>query len=59
MTEPVANLIYELLDAHNDTAEMAAELTYDPWWRAHLEYLRVLQRKGREILARSPLELAG
>jgi hypothetical protein len=49
-------LIYELLDAHDDTAQMAAEFTEDPVWQAHLEYLRGLQRKGRELLARIALE---
>ena len=45
-------LIYELLDAHQDTAEIAEGLCDDPEWAAHLEYLRSLQRIGREMLAR-------
>jgi hypothetical protein len=54
--EPVARsaaveLIYELLDAHHDTAELARGLESDPLWQAHLEYLRALQCKGRELLA--------
>jgi hypothetical protein len=49
-------LIYELLDAHDDTAHMAAELTCDPVWQAHVEYLRALQRKGREVLAQMAVE---
>jgi hypothetical protein len=49
-----AALIYELLDAHYDTAELAQELEYDEAWQAHLDYLRALQRKGRETLARMP-----
>ena len=48
----VLELIYELLDAHADTSDLAAELSYDADWAAHLEYLRALQRTGREILAR-------
>lgn len=52
----VASLVYELLDAHDDTARMAAELEPDPLWRAHLEYLRALQRKGRETLAHLALD---
>jgi hypothetical protein len=52
-------LIYELLDAHCDTVEMAGELTGDPRWQAHLEYLRALQRKGREVLARMPADEGG
>lgn len=44
-------LAYELLDAHDDTARIATKLARDPPWAAHLEYLRALQRKGREIVA--------
>jgi hypothetical protein len=44
-------LIYELLDAHDDTARIASGLEVDPCWHAHLEYLRALQRKGREVVA--------
>ena len=44
-------LVYELLDAHADTAELAAELRGEPRWAAHLDYLRALQRTGRETLA--------
>jgi hypothetical protein len=47
-------LVYELLDAHADTAELAAELRGDPRWAAHLGYLRELQRAARETLARGP-----
>ena len=46
-----AALVYELLDAHQDTLELARDLPQASW-RAHLEYLRALQRKGREQLAR-------
>jgi len=44
-------LIYELLDAHDDTARLAAGLEDDLRWRLHLEYLRDLQRVGRGRLA--------
>jgi hypothetical protein len=57
--DETAVLIYELLDAHYDTAEMAAELASDPAWRAHLEYLRALQCKGREVLAQLATEPDG
>jgi hypothetical protein len=57
--QPTAiELIYELLDAHDDTARLAfgtGEL--DPAWRAHLDYLRALQRKGREAVAQLALEV--
>jgi hypothetical protein len=47
----ISALIYELLDAHGDTADMAAQIEHDPEWAAHLDYLCALQRKGREALA--------
>jgi hypothetical protein len=49
-------LIYELLDAHQDTADIAQDLCDDPEWAAHLDYLRALQRIGREMLARMPAD---
>jgi hypothetical protein len=51
-TELLTPLVYELLDAHRDTVELADELADEPW-RAHLDYLRTLQRKGRELLAQA------
>jgi len=47
----VGALVYELLDAHADTADLAADLRWEPRWTAHLDYLRALQRTGREALA--------
>ena len=52
----LAELAYELLDAHTDTAQLIDGLPYDPSWAPHLDYLRALQRKGREMLARTALE---
>jgi len=49
----LAALVYELLDAHSDTADLAAELSDEITWAAHLDYLRALQRTARESLARS------
>lgn len=55
----LAELAYELLDAHSDTAQLADGLAYDPSWAEHLDYLRALQRTGREMLARTaPEELS-
>jgi hypothetical protein len=51
----LAELVYELLDAHDDTASLAAGLG-DIAWLIHLDYLRALQRRGRELLARLALE---
>ena len=48
-TERLCSLVYELLDAHADTLELTAG--GDLRWEAHLDYLRALQRKAREILA--------
>ena len=52
----LAELAYELLDAHTDTAQLVDGVPYDPSWAAHLDYLRALQRKGREMLARTAPE---
>ena len=52
----LAALAYELLDAHADTAQLADGLEYDRSWAAHVDYLRGLQRKGREMLARTAAE---
>lgn len=52
----LAALAYELLDAHADTAQLADGLPYDRSWAAHLDYLRALQRTGREMLARTASE---
>jgi hypothetical protein len=49
----LAELIYELLDAHDDTARLAQEFDCDVRWSAHLDYLQQLQRVGRELLAAS------
>jgi hypothetical protein len=55
----IVELVYELLDAHADTSDLAAGLSYNANWAAHLEYLRALQRTGREILARRSVEALG
>ena len=47
----IPELVYELLDAHVDTIRLAHDLDLDPAWAAHLDYLRDLQRVGREALA--------
>jgi hypothetical protein len=49
----LTRLVYELLDAHDDTARLAADLATDPRWQVHLDYLRDLQRHGRQSLARA------
>jgi hypothetical protein len=51
--EQLTRLVYELLDAHDDTARIAAGQNLDVHWQAHLSYLRDLQRVGREVLARA------
>jgi hypothetical protein len=50
LLDALTALIYELLDAHQDTIELAEPFA-DRSWRAHLDYLRALQRIGRELLA--------
>jgi hypothetical protein len=49
---PIEQLVYELLDAHSDTLELAEELSPSPEWEVHCAYLRDLQRVGRAGLAR-------
>lgn len=51
-TEYLSGLLYELLDAHVDTMKLAGGLEENQSWAAHLDYLRDLQRVGRETLAR-------
>jgi hypothetical protein len=53
-TDLFVEVVYELLDAHEDTIRLAEELRGQPLWDAHLDYLRDLQRVGREALARVP-----
>jgi hypothetical protein len=48
----LAELVYELLDAHADTIAIADDVSASPMWAAHLDYIRDLQRVGRERLAR-------
>lgn len=48
----LSGLLYELLDAHLDTIKLARALEENQSWAAHLDYLRDLQRVGRETLAR-------
>jgi hypothetical protein len=51
ISQQLTLLVYELLDAHDDTARLAAGLAPDVRWEAHVGYLRDLQRLGREALA--------
>lgn len=50
--DQLSALVYELLNAHCDTVLLADEMSGDLQWGAHLDYLRDLQRAGRETLAR-------
>ncbi len=49
--EQLTRLVYELLDAHDETARIATGRDLDPRWQAHLSYLCDLQRVARELLA--------
>jgi hypothetical protein len=49
--QQIALLIYELLDAHFDTAKLVGRASDGPEWEVHLAYLRDLQRTGRTVLA--------
>jgi hypothetical protein len=50
--EELTRVVYELLDAHDDTARLATCQHLDEHWQAHLSYLRDLQRVARGLLAR-------
>ncbi|MBV8988479.1 MAG: hypothetical protein JOY58_03325 [Solirubrobacterales bacterium] len=52
-TATLADLVYELLDAHDDTVRLAQDRIGDRRWDAHVDYLRQLQRVGREALSRA------
>jgi hypothetical protein len=41
------------LDAHQDTARIFDKSASDQAWEAHLDYLRALQRRARQLLASS------
>lgn len=47
----LAELVDELLDAHVDTIMLTEEPPDSIVWAAHLDYVRDLQRVGRERLA--------
>ena len=49
--QALVSLAYELLDAHDDTARLIRSDVGGEEWPAHLDYLRCLQRRGREVLA--------
>jgi hypothetical protein len=51
--EQLTRLVYELLDAHDDTARIATGQDLDARWQAHLSYPRDLQRVVCELLARA------
>ncbi len=54
--DELLRLVYELLDAHDDTARLMAEPADAMRWKMHLEYLRDLQRVGRGLLAHATAE---
>jgi hypothetical protein len=49
----MVQLVYELLDAHADTARLAESPADCSEWEAHLDYLRALRRVGRSLLAQA------
>src|SRR4051794_41081326 len=49
----LAELAYELLDAHADTAQLVDGLPYDPSPAAHPDYLPAPPPKGRAMVART------
>ena len=55
LSPALARIVYELLDAHDDTMGLVDVPRADQRWSAHVEYLRALQRCRREILAHAKL----
>jgi hypothetical protein len=52
-TAELTALVYELLDAHADTAQLTTgRADEEGAWELHLRYLQDLQRAARERLAR-------
>lgn len=51
IADRLGELTHELLDAHCDTVCLADELSAEPQWAAHVEYLKDLQRIGQRMLA--------
>jgi hypothetical protein len=47
----VRQLLYELIDAHADTVELATEIATGVAWSAHISYIQDLQRLAHETLA--------
>ena len=52
-TPALLDVVYELLDAHQDTVRLGAQISTDPQWQAHMSYVRDLQRVGKETVARA------
>lgn len=50
-SEQLARVVYELLDALADTERLLRSPRGELLWRAHLDYLRDLQRVARGVLA--------
>jgi hypothetical protein len=51
-------LIYELLDALDDTRRMVEGLPIDDELAGHVRYIRDLQRAGREVIAHADAGVA-
>lgn len=49
----LVGLVYELLDAHEDTAQLLRDGGDELEWAAHLDYLQRLQRVARGRLAQA------
>lgn len=56
LSEELSELVDELIEAHDDTVRLSADLPLDWRWQAHVCYLRELGRVGREALASAAAE---
>jgi hypothetical protein len=56
LSEELTELVDELIEAHDDTLRLTADLALDWRWQAHVCYLRELGRVSREALASAAAE---
>jgi hypothetical protein len=49
---PLERVVYELIDAHQDTIKLATPLRSLPEWEIHCAYLRDLQQTALEAVGR-------
>jgi hypothetical protein len=59
ISEQLTQLVYELVDAHEETARLVEEMASEAARALDLDYLRDLQRVGREVLGKAAVGRRG